>query len=59
MTTQLAAYFYPNKHGTKDTYELHRIEGNGERRILGTVYLNGKREARQQAKTDGATPWNF
>ena len=32
---------------------------NGARRLLSTHEVDGKREARQIAKTLGATPWNF
>lgn len=63
----LAAYFYPatpaqkRNVGARDTYELHRLDSRepGARRILASVGIDGKRAARQQAKIDGATPWNF
>ena len=63
----LAAYFYPatpaqkRNVGAKDIYELHRFDSAepGRVRVLAISAVNGKVEAKRQAKIDGATPWNF
>ena len=62
----LAAYFYPatraqKAQGLGGIYELVRFDSlePGKRRLLGETRPRNVTEARQQAKIDGATPWNF
>lgn len=56
---QIVAYFYPSRRaGEAAAYELHRLT-DGQRQFISMVYVSNKRAARQQAKLDGATPWNF
>jgi hypothetical protein len=58
QTAVLAAEYTNGSKSRLATLDINRIE-NGQRTLIETHSVMGKREARAVAKALGATPWNF
>lgn len=54
----LAAYFTKGGKNKLDALDVVRLT-NGNRELIETMSVMGKREARKVAESMGATPWNF
>lgn len=50
---------YPGAKGRLEILTVESEVEHGQRRRFATLFVEGKRQARAQAKAYSATPWNF